>query len=37
MLVLLGGVLAWFHSFGGVLTQFGHLLHVFDQVGIGKH
>jgi len=33
MLVLLGGVLAWVHSFGGVLCS---LLHTFDQVGIGK-
>ncbi len=33
MLVLLGGVLAWFHTFGGVLTHFGSFLHTtFDQV-----
>ena len=33
MLVLLGGVLTWFHSFGGVLTHIGHFLHTFDTVG----
>ncbi len=36
MLVLLGGVLAWFHSFGGVLIGIGHFFHTLDQVGIGK-
>ncbi|GEM_PF-3052212 len=36
MLALLGGVLALFHSLGGVLVGIGHFLHAFDQVGIGK-
>ena len=36
MQVLLGGVLAVFHSFGGVLVSFGHWFHIFDSVGFGK-
>jgi hypothetical protein len=36
MLVLLGGVLAWVHSLGGVLIGIGHFLHTFDSVGFGK-
>jgi hypothetical protein len=36
MLVLLGGVLAWFHTFGGVLISVSHWFHTLDSVGIGK-
>ena len=33
MLVLLGGVLAWVHSLGGVLVHISSILHTFDSIG----
>ena len=34
MLVLLGGVLAVFHTFGGVLSSASHFFHILgDTVG----
>lgn len=36
MLVLLGGVLALYHSLGGVLIGASHFFHIFDQIGFGK-
>lgn len=33
---LLGGVLAAFHFFGGVLSSIGHFMHTFDTVILGK-
>lgn len=36
MLVLLGGVLGWIHSLGGVLASGGHFLHTFDWVIIHR-
>lgn len=31
---LLGGVLALFHTWGGVLASVGHFLHSMDHVGL---
>jgi hypothetical protein len=32
MLVLLGGVLGWVHTLGGVLAGISHIFHTLDSV-----
>jgi len=34
MLVLLGGVLALFHTFGGVLTSAAHFFHILADTAV---